>query len=87
MMADVELTPMDLDRLLRLGAMVARPLLLFIDGKLEVAGLRGFFCSSRPLRAHKPRPPPAAPSRRSATSTLGGCAPPRGTPHSGATHT
>jgi hypothetical protein len=35
---------------LRLGAMVARHLLLFIGGKLEVAGLGEFCCSSRPLR-------------------------------------
>ncbi|MHA1554314.1 MAG: hypothetical protein ACTSU0_07890 [Alphaproteobacteria bacterium] len=37
-------------RLVRLGAMVARHLVLFIDGKLEVAGLGDFCCSSRPLR-------------------------------------
>lgn len=36
----------------RLAAMVARHLILFIDGKLEVAGLGEFCCSSRPLRAH-----------------------------------
>lgn len=35
---------------LRLGAMVARHLVLFISGKLEVAGLGEFCCSSRPLR-------------------------------------
>lgn len=35
---------------LRLGAMVARHLALFIGGKLEVAGLGEFCCSSRPLR-------------------------------------
>ncbi len=34
----------------RLAAMVARHLALFIDGKLEVAGLGEFCCSSRPLR-------------------------------------
>jgi hypothetical protein len=38
-------------RRLRLGAMVARHLALFIDGKLDVAGLGEFCCSSRPLRA------------------------------------
>jgi hypothetical protein len=31
--------------------MVARHLVLFIDGKLENAGLGEFCCSSRPLRA------------------------------------
>jgi hypothetical protein len=38
-------------RRLRLGAMVARHLVLFIDGKLETAGLGEFCCSARPLRA------------------------------------
>jgi hypothetical protein len=38
-------------RRLRLGAMVGRHLALFIGGKLEVAGLGEFCCSSRPLRA------------------------------------
>jgi hypothetical protein len=37
-------------RRLRLGAMVARHLELFVDGKLAVAGLGEFCCSSRPLR-------------------------------------
>lgn len=37
-------------RRLRLAAMVARHLTLFIDGKLETAGLGEFCCSSRPLR-------------------------------------
>ena len=41
----------DTPRRLRLGAMVARHLALFIDGKLDVAGLGEFCCSSRPLRA------------------------------------
>ena len=41
----------DTARRLRLGAMVARHLALFIGGKLEVAGLGEFCCSSRPLRA------------------------------------
>ena len=40
----------DVARRLRLGAMVARHLQLFIGGKLEVAGLGEFCCSSRPLR-------------------------------------
>jgi len=35
---------------LRLAAMVARHLALFIDGKLAIAGLGAFCCSSRPLR-------------------------------------
>jgi hypothetical protein len=35
---------------LRLGAMVARHLVLFIDGKLENAGLGEFCCSSRAVR-------------------------------------
>jgi hypothetical protein len=38
---------------LRLGAMVARHLALFIGGKLEVAGLGEFCCSSRPLRRNE----------------------------------
>jgi hypothetical protein len=38
-------------RRLRLAAMVARHLALFVGGKLEVAGLGEFCCSSRPLRA------------------------------------
>jgi hypothetical protein len=37
---------------LRLGAMVARHLVLFIDGKLETAGLGEFCCSSRAVRQH-----------------------------------
>ncbi len=41
----------DAPRRLRLGAMVARHLVLFIDGKLETAGLGEFCCSARPLRA------------------------------------
>jgi hypothetical protein len=41
----------DLGLRVRLGAMVARHLVLFIEGKLEVAGLGEFCCSSRPLRA------------------------------------
>jgi hypothetical protein len=38
---------------LRLGAMVAKHLLLFVGGKLEVAGLGEFCCASRPLRQHE----------------------------------
>ncbi len=41
-------------RRVRLAAMVARHLVLFIDGKLEVAGLGEFCCSSRPLRLGEP---------------------------------
>jgi hypothetical protein len=40
-------------RRLRLGAMVARHLALFVGGKLEVAGLGEFCCSARPLRQHE----------------------------------
>ncbi len=40
----------DTARRIRLGAMVGRHLALFIGGKLEVAGLGEFCCSSRPLR-------------------------------------
>ena len=46
----------DVARRLRLGAMVARHLQLFIGGKLEVAGLGEFCCSSRPLRQHETPP-------------------------------
>jgi len=48
----VRLDPTHLDaaRRLRLAAMVARHLALFIGGKLEVAGLGEFCCSARPLR-------------------------------------
>jgi hypothetical protein len=38
------------NRRIRYAAMVARHLLLFIDGKLENAGLGEFCCSSRSLR-------------------------------------
>jgi hypothetical protein len=44
---------------LRLGAMVARHLALFIGGKLEVAGLGEFCCSSRPLRHREATAQPA----------------------------
>jgi hypothetical protein len=43
-------THADVARRLRLGAMVARHLMLFIGGKLEVAGLGEFCCAARPLR-------------------------------------
>jgi len=46
----------DVPRRLRLGAMVARHLALFIGGKLEVAGLGDFCCSSRPLRQNEATP-------------------------------
>jgi len=40
----------EIAKTLRLGAMVARHLVLFIDGKLENAGLGEFCCSSRAVR-------------------------------------
>jgi len=43
----------DTARRLRLDAMVARHLALFIGGKLEVAGLGEFCCASRPLRSQE----------------------------------
>ena len=49
----------DTARRLRLGAMVARHLALFIGGKLEVAGLGEFCCSSRPLRQREATAQPA----------------------------
>ena len=48
-------------RRLRLGAMVARHLALFVGGKLEVAGLGEFCCSARPLRQHEGSPERAEP--------------------------
>lgn len=48
--ARLESDPAAAARHLRLAAMVARHLVLFIDGKLENAGLGEFCCSSRPLR-------------------------------------
>jgi len=48
----------DAMRRIRLGAMVAKHLALFIGGKLEVAGLGEFCCSSRPLRQHEPEMQP-----------------------------
>ena len=47
-------------RHLRLAAMVARHVVLFIDGKLETAGLGEFCCASRPLRLNQAAPPAAA---------------------------
>jgi len=49
----------DSARRLRLAAMVARHLALFIGGKLEVAGLGEFCCSSRPLRQREANAQPA----------------------------
>jgi hypothetical protein len=43
-------------RLARLAAMVARHLVLFVQGKLEIAGLGEFCCSSRPLRLRETAP-------------------------------
>jgi hypothetical protein len=40
-------------RRLRLGAMIGRHLALFVGGKLEVAGLGEFCCSSRPVRQNE----------------------------------
>lgn len=55
----LEPTHTDTARRLRLGAMVARHLALFIGGKLEVAGLGEFCCSSRPLRQREAKAQPA----------------------------
>ena len=55
----LEPTHADVARRLRLGAMVARHLALFIGGKLEVAGLGEFCCSSRPLRQREASAQPA----------------------------
>lgn len=57
----VQLDPANPDsaRRLRLGAMVARHLALFVGGKLEVAGLGEFCCSSRPLRQREAPAQPA----------------------------
>ena len=46
-------------RRLKLGAMVARHLALFIGGKLEAAGLGEFCCAARPLRQREESAPPA----------------------------
>ena len=53
----------DVARMLRLGAMVARHLVLFIDGKLENVGLGEFCCSSRPIRQRDAAGPAAAENR------------------------
>jgi len=55
----LEPTHADIARRLRLGAMVARHLALFIGGKLEVAGLGEFCCASRPLRQREVTTQPA----------------------------
>lgn len=55
----LEPTHADVARRLRLGAMVARHLQLFIGGKLEVAGLGEFCCASRPLRQRDASAPSA----------------------------
>ena len=57
----VQLEPANPDtaRRLRLGAMVACHLALFIGGKLEMAGLGEFCCSSRPLRQREASAQPA----------------------------
>lgn len=44
---------------IRLGAMVVRHLALFVGGKLEVAGLGEFCCSSRGLRMSEAKAPPS----------------------------
>lgn len=41
----------DTSNRVKLAAMVARHLCLFVSGKMQVAGLGEFCCSSRPLRA------------------------------------
>jgi hypothetical protein len=44
----------DRDKRVRLAAMVAKHLCLFVSGKLQVAGLGEFCCAAKPLRAgHK----------------------------------
>jgi hypothetical protein len=58
----VRLHPANTDtaRRLRLGAMVAKHLALFVGGKLETAGLGEFCCSSRPLRQQETHAQPSA---------------------------
>lgn len=41
----------DRDKRVRLAAMVAKHLALFVSGKMQVAGLGEFCCSAKPLRA------------------------------------
>jgi len=55
----------EIARQLRLGAMVARHLALFIDGKLETEGLGEFCCSSRGLRGGNSGPAPIETPNRS----------------------
>ena len=45
-----EVSPGDRNRTLKNMVMLARHLQLFVDGKLQVAGLGEFCCASRPLR-------------------------------------
>ncbi|MBX5472599.1 MAG: hypothetical protein IRZ23_09070 [Acetobacteraceae bacterium] len=45
--------PLQAGRWVRLGAMVALHLALFVGGKLEISGLGEFCCSSRPLRQNE----------------------------------
>jgi hypothetical protein len=42
----------DIARRVRLAAMVARHLVLFVSGKMQVEGLGEFCCSSKPIRAN-----------------------------------
>lgn len=42
----------DASKRVKLAAMVAKHLCLFVSGKMQVAELGEFCCSSRPLRAH-----------------------------------
>ncbi len=57
----LELAHPDIARRIRLAAMVARHLALFVGGKLEVAGLGEFCCSSRALRERDAAPASASP--------------------------
>lgn len=40
----------DLEKRMRLAALVAKHLVLFIGGKMQIAGLGEFCCSAKPLR-------------------------------------
>jgi hypothetical protein len=42
----------DIARRMRLAALVARHLVLFVSGKMQVEGLGEFCCSSKPVRAN-----------------------------------
>lgn len=44
----------DTARRIRLAAMVAKHLALFVGGKLEVAGLGDFCCAAKPIRTTEP---------------------------------